>query len=456
MPDAVNPQTEHQSKLLVVALEVLRRTLTESVSFLFANRERPRAAPEWARQAIAPPDSPAAAHRGEDIYQPVIPPSVKPAKSIPLATEAAAPVAPTFNIAAPGATDDRPIPLAPDRKPETFNLAPEKAAVGAFGIGGDKASPVSAFDRPQAVIIVGPNPLPVSMDLSNIGGPAARATTPRAERPASGEGGALSVAKAIGTRFLAVLGPLYALSTVLQQTNSGVGVFGKAVNVLGATLAPLLLPVFAMLAAGVLSVADMLWSKLLPALGKFYEWALKFGIPAAEEAVGKAEDTIDTGVAAKNLVTKGEAPKIEDVPRMAKQLLPPGADFILRNLDQTIPAQIAKQFTGAEPKIPESPRGTAAFGGETETGKPKLGELFSQNMRDVIRSLAMSMGPKASYVGLGEVGKQAQLAALNADPIEMKAAQRVIASIQEFQKAWEDSQRKREADEQLNRREPKR
>ena len=92
------------------------------------------------------------------------------------------------------------------------------------------------------MLIVGPNPLPVSFDFAKIQGKSASPLTPREDRGGQGGGGAGLMARAIGAKFLAVLAPLYALSTVLNQTNSGMGVFQKAINVFGATLAPLLLP----------------------------------------------------------------------------------------------------------------------------------------------------------------------------------------------------------------------
>lgn len=272
------------------------------------------------------------------------------------------------------------------------------------------------------------------------------------------------MAKAIAARFLAVLGPLYALSTVLNQTNSGFGVFQKAVNVLGATLAPILLPVFAVLAASILSVSDILWSKLLPALGGFYDWIMKVMIPFAEKKLGQGNDLLDTGIAGKNLLTKGELPKAADIPRMG--------DSILRNI---VPGAGAYQdkFGGLKDMTNWAGRqlgykdfnqlavaGGSQSSAAADTTKPKgtdrdmpnFGRMFSQNMSDVIQSLRMSMSPKGSYSSLGDVGKQAQLAAINADPIEMKAAERIIKSIEEFQKAFDRYQSSHEPKEQINRR----
>lgn len=441
-----------------MALELLRRTLTDSVAFAFANREKTGPA-DWARQAIRPPDSPAEAQRGQDLYSPATPKPTSPSKPFPLATEPP-PIPPTFNLKPleVGKPELPPIPLASPPK-DTFQLEKPSLTSG-FGLGdGKDTSPVSAFDKPQSVVIVGPNPLPVKMDLAGAF-KMPQATTPRGEREPN-SGGALSIGKAIATRFIAVLGPLYALSTVLQQTNSGVGVFGKAVNVIGATLAPLLLPVFALLAAGLLSMSDIIWSKLLPALGDFYKWVLKVGVPAVESQLADAEDKIDTVTAIKNFITKGEAPKAADVPRMAFASVP-GANQ-LADIGKWIGKQVGVD-------VPELPRGSATFrkpgdGGENKDGTPQtnpdgtpkktFGSLMSENFDKVIKSLAMSMGPKAAYSGIAEAGKQAQLAALNQDPIEAQQLRIMQQSLEELQKVV-GALNKDDPKDQINRREERR
>lgn len=90
--------------------------------------------------------------------------------------------------------------------------------------------------------------------------------------------------------------------------------------------------------------------------------------------------------------------------------------------------------------------------GTPKSAPPAMGERFSANMRDVIKSMAMSMGPKASYTAIGEVGKQAQLAAINQDPIEAKLLRRMIQSLGEFQKSFESEAQKQGTQEQISRR----
>ncbi len=455
------PQTERAAKLLTVAMELFRRTMVDSVSFLFANRDRAKEpAPQWAMSAIQP--VPPSERREAAEFTPSIPKAPASAKPIPLAGDEPKPVSTTFSVAPDIKPDLPPLPLTPDKRPETFGFE-HQALTGGFGLGGKKepeTGAVSAFDRPQPVpvLIVGPNPLPVTMDLSKAlkGTGSAAPTTQRGERT-GGEGGAAGVAAAIGKRFFAVLGPLYALSTVLNQTNSGMGVFQKAVNVLGATLAPVLLPVFALLAAGVLSVSDIIWNRLAPALGKMYEWALKFGIPTVEK---KVED-IDRGASGigdivdfhkdpgKFLREFSQSPgkKADTITGGLRQLDPSGILGYIEDHVTGKPSQAYKGIKGTEAPDVAREREKAAA-----SGVPSIGQSLKSNLQDVVKSLALSMAPKASYTGLAEVGKQAQLAALNVDPIEMKAAQRVVASIQELQRVIEENNQKKEPKDQINRR----
>jgi hypothetical protein len=118
---------------------------------------------------------------------------------------------------------------------------------------------------------------------------------PKAAAPAAGSGAGDAVGAAVGMavgKFAILFAPIIALSNVLNQTASGMGVFMTAIKVLGATLAPLLLPVFLLLAAAVLSVSDEIWSSLLPNLKAWYEWILANAIPVLEQFVAAVRDVI--------------------------------------------------------------------------------------------------------------------------------------------------------------------
>lgn len=466
MPDETQSQVK-QARLLTVALELLRRSMTDSIAFVFANRDRGHETPTWARDAIPSTAPPAPS---QEFHPSITTPPANPNKPAVKEREPvdrpATPVAPTAPPRPSGLWDDLPEIKYPPEPPATPKHIPPS---GGFGLGAPDQSKVSAFDKPQAVIVVGPNPLPVKLVGEGLfkQGP----TTPRAEREASSGGGMGSLVKALVGKFAVVFGPLLALSTILGQTNSGFGVFQKAISVLGASIAPLVLPFFAMLAAGILSVSDILWSKLLPALQDFYKWALKFGIPMAERTLEKTEEGIDAWTGAKNIVTQGKIPDRKQAETMGRNAVPEGDDIIdswkwLNKKQMEGAAWLRRQFGADDSKFTKAKEEWWAGGkgpAKDEKGKAAsdaekvpMGQRFSANMRDVMRSLAMSIGPKASYTSLGEVGKQAQLAALNQDPIEAKLLRRLQETMEEWQKAWERKAKEQEESDQINRRGAKR
>jgi hypothetical protein len=122
---------------------------------------------------------------------------------------------------------------------------------------------------------------------------------PRPGQPA-GAPGAAAVTEGIERVFSAAVGrvavllaPVVALSNVLQQTASGMGAFNSAVKVLAATLAPILLPVFAVLAAAVLAVSDEIWAELLPSLKDWYVFVIQRLKPGVEEFLTVLRGALD-------------------------------------------------------------------------------------------------------------------------------------------------------------------
>lgn len=482
--------------------------MTDSVSFLFANRDRKTgdAAP-WAKAAIEPDrpttDAPrpvpvanpkAAAQPVKDAAAPPSPKvnvtvqgdaakgasaksesssNVTVAPSIPKAPAAETPIPlaesqpPTiknvFGIAPPtpipAKPDLPPIPLADSTKQqqaETFALKTDWSKVGqtgGFGLGGKEpdTGKVSAFDRPISAIIVGPNPLPVKFDKAM----ETPATTPRASR--GGNEGA-GTAQAIAARFTAVIGALYALSAVLNSTGTGATTFQKSLNLLGSTLAPILMPVFLLLASGIMTLSDIIWSKMLPALGGFYDWLLKFALPVAAKSTENASNAA-TGIA--NIAGgKGKARDVEaltdplgvnrNLADLAKKI--PGINSPLGKMINPLPQllgsdrpiQIQRDKERDEENRKRADRGEKPLAG--------FGDMFNKNLDMAIKSLSLQIGPKASYTGLGEAAKSAQLAALNADPVELEAANRIIEALKQFQNSVSSYLGRNDPKAQINRR----
>ncbi len=295
----------------------------------------------------------------------------------------------------------------------------------------------------------------------------------RQQRDAGGADVGAVVAKSLVSKFAVVFGPLIALSTVLGQTNSGFGVFQKTLQVFAATLAPILLPVFALLGAAVLTVSDKIWQELLPKLGDWYKWILDVGIPALEKftkAIGNAAGAL-LRWAERFGMTPQKAAKEMQTPEGRKQfgrdLDPFGlgyGDVIGRNLPD--PKKFAEKMDDFGKKIglPDwltRPRFRQTSGNLGEAGKPladrigpglagiapgigseiarKMAERggdakaapggisdFQKNLKLVNQSLLQSMLPKPQYSALTEVTKQAQLAAVGQDPLDMVTLKRML------------------------------
>lgn len=239
-------------------------------------------------------------------------------------------------------TSTSPSPSDPRHNPdldEAFGVAtPSQPQSPAPPTPDRPTSNTPAFERPTPVIVVGPKPLPVNLvggkapappkesgdkgkdspslltqliaamaKQGPIGGALGLAGNKLTKRGTSGQGGgAIAVVLgAFASKFGMILAPLTALSTVLSASNSGMQVFQKSVQLLGATLAPLLMPVMMLLATAVTAVSDVLWENLLPAMKDWTNWVVTKGIPAIQKLAefvdrlagkGNYKDTHGVGV----------------------------------------------------------------------------------------------------------------------------------------------------------------
>lgn len=274
-----------------------------------------------------------------------------------------------------------------------------------------------------------------------------------------------AVANALARKFALVLGPLVAFQTLLSQSSSGFSTFTKAVSVFGATLAPLLLPVFAVLSAAVVAVSDVIWKELQPKLSEWYDWVLKSAIPAtrrlveafqdvvkwAAELAGTAAQHFDKGDMTENMATRtvdaisgffglatlggskaGSAELAKPIPGMGTAARPVAEGMAGQaGLGDTVAGYVPGFFEGlAAAAVRRLSDQGAAGEGPPRRGPAGGADVFTGALKDVARSLQMSVGPKASYSALAEYGRQGQLAALNTDPIDAKAQQRSIQSIE--------------------------
>lgn len=294
---------------------------------------------------------------------------------------------------------------------------------------------------------------------------------PNERRARGGNAGAAvagaAVAQALVTKFAVIFAPLVTLSTILGQTNSGFSVFQKSLQVLAAAIAPILLPVFVLLAAGILSLSDEIAARLLPRLKDWYGWILSKGIPTMEAFIKNVSAAADalTYLAdrirnpekfLKDVVSpgkegekaRGALERITDpfgvnktIADFAKRI--PGARTALPWLNfmgsKSETTQTAKELGQPKPSTPTSPAEKLDLAGmgdamgrmmaRTAEMKPDRGTTLKENLKLVTQSLMLSMSPKPSYQSLTEVGKSANLAAVGADPIEMKAMRLALSSL---------------------------
>lgn len=269
------------------------------------------------------------------------------------------------------------------------------------------------------------------------------------------------VAGLLVRQFAAVLGPLAAFGTLLSQSGSGFGVFQTAITVLASTLAPILLPPFVLLATMLVGASDEIQQKLLPTLKKWFELVMTEGVPRVQafiEMVSKAAEALGyfTSKSPKE-IAQDAVRNPADAARKVNSIVDPfGISGAIVGGISKLPgaglfapwARIAARGANAEvagsgAASPGQPGATPAAAdaqkaGTAAAGKPPVppaaaaGSAAAATQRalsDVMTSLKMSMGPKAAYSGLADVGQQMQLAALNVDPLEARVRERTLAAI---------------------------
>lgn len=221
----------------------------------------------------------------------------------------------------------------------------------------------------------------------------------------------------VALKFGAVVGTIGVLATALAAPISGLQVFGSAVKTIGTALAPILLPIATLMSTAALAFSEVITGALGPVMEDWFELILTNGISAIEffieviegatqalqdlwDAIPEADDDQSAAVAQNyraGLSAFGLPPEIVD------------------KLAPTIGAE--RRVAGAEVAEEES----------DTSGSVRRG------LADTLRSLRMSMGPRASISSLTSVGNQAQLAALNSDPIEarmLKVQQDMLAKLE--------------------------
>jgi len=270
------------------------------------------------------------------------------------------------------------------------------ASRGDSGMGGP---PMPAATPPRGAPAAGTG---APVERSPGGGPTAGAAAPPARSPgggpgrgaAGGRGGALGgILGLIGpvvTKFAAILGPAALLAQMMQAQISGFGVLTSSVKVLATSLAPVLLPATVLLSTALLAISEIITEELAP--------VMQIGFQQMMELLPVLTLLIDIFNDAATMVS----------------------DFVTAISDALI--AFVRWTTALNPLTSEAEdalRAGELFGiplVSSRSGKDRV----DSGLNDTLRSLQMSIGPKAQSSGLAEVGKQVQMAALQQDPIEAR------------------------------------
>jgi hypothetical protein len=199
----------------------------------------------------------------------------------------------------------------------------------------------------------------------------------------------------VAGKFMAVAGPLSALQQILDSTTSGFQTLGVAVKVAAGAVAPVLLPATLLLAAGVTAAASVFTDVGMPAMEALFEFVIDTALPSIE-------------------------------------ILVQGMEVMASAVNDSVAA--LKEFGGVL---------TFASGLFSGRGGRSARSRVDGALTDVLASFRRSLGPRAQISGLAEVGKQAQLAALNSDPLEARLMRHQIQVLERIEAAIK---RRREAD----------
>jgi hypothetical protein len=259
-------------------------------------------------------------------------------------------------------------------------------------------------------------------------------------------------------KLLAVLGPLAILGGVLSSAGSGFGVLVSAMNLLIAVLAPVLLPLFVVLAVAVAEFARTIMPHMMNAMQSITEFMLNYVLPVLQtlaqvvgsvigflvdfgaglvsaastvlgwagdvgdwlwEKGGDVADAVGDAFSFGGSSTSGAAGMgVADIAKAAVAAVK-GGDFAGES-----GAGGGWDDAGPAAKLPPDVAAKIAAG--EKAGKAGDADLLGT----IILSLEKSIGPKAQITGISQAFKNAQLAALNADPLEQMAQRAILESLQ--------------------------
>jgi hypothetical protein len=255
------------------------------------------------------------------------------------------------------------------------------------------------------------------------------ATAPSEGERRGGHESSAALAGVVGLftgKLIAAIAPVVTLATVLGQTTSGLSLFTGAVQLVAATLAPILLPGFVLLSAAALALQAVLWDQLKPALGDFYTLIFMSAIPAVRKFI---EVIVDAWNEVSRFVKELRGEKLEGKP------IPAG-------FKEEKPEDLEKAFMKVfgPQNLPNVKVGAAAIGGggmlanigaeagaqgggmprQPQGGVDRFMKEFMRGIDDTIRQFQFQTGSKASLSGIVGASREAQLKAVGTDPFQQR------------------------------------
>lgn len=214
----------------------------------------------------------------------------------------------------------------------------------------------------------------------------------------------------VAGKFMSIIGPAAILSQMLNSTISGFGTLQMSVKIFASSLAPILLPATLLLSSVFLSLGEIV-GEHGPLMEQFFAKMMAL-VPVVELVVQWFDEAADHIQDMADAANNAEKAIIE----MAVAAYKKAQSYNPATTEEEDDAFIRRQFGGS--------------GGERSRSEDKV----ERGLRDSLESLRRSIGPRASISSLGSVGQASQLAALNADPLEVKLLRDSLATLERIER----------------------
>ena len=220
---------------------------------------------------------------------------------------------------------------------------------------------------------------------------------------------------------LPCLARLAIFGRVLESNAAGFQILGQAVQLLAAVVAPVLLPIVLTLAAALLHLSDEIAGSMIDQMKSMARFMFGTVLPV----LSLLADIVSGVVNHLKLFGIAVLAAIAYMNPLAAGLV--GLSAVILSivksdggvLARTVRDPVMKEGGGVDVgKTIDKLFGELTGKGGDEKGKGDDDKRSS--LDDVLASFRLSLGPKAQFTGLAQVGQASQLAALNGDPIQQK------------------------------------